>query len=248
MFFFSSCYISTPTEFVFDVPELMDKDIEEVRKKLGKPEVEDILASNNNFTEEGYDYYTKKNYQLLIRYDSKTRFVEKFIIVLVKGDGFNSYSDMLKIGNLDSCTVNYTTEFDRKWSFLNEYRNVTIHPITPTIIFDIPQLIDKNIEEIKLLMGEDLVITKEETIDDKSLIQITASIKREGYTFFITFNPKNHKVNLLQIVADKGGFKNAKDMLTIANLDSTSKSYSCVLGLTSNPSNKFNAVTIYPNK
>lgn len=230
-------------EIIFDIPALVGKNIDETRAILGKSDggnSEPKDTSNSQWD----DLYTKNNFRLYINFIPKTREIRQFLIVSQDNSGYDWYAPMLKIGNLDSCSANYTTDFDKSWD--DDYTNVTIHPIHPEILFDIPNLITKNMDEIRLILSNDLAANHEYVLDDKSIKDKFESITREGYILLISFNPKTKKVTLMQINTDKCGGMNQKDMLKIGNLKSETKFYSTFFDSTETSNQVFNSVTIYP--
>lgn len=164
----------------------------------------------------------------------------------------------LKVGNLDKKSESYDLWVQEKSNLspfkigrpiedkFNNIISLAIYPKKINVVFDIPNLIGKDITTISKLLGSDFVITTDTETNGETLAEWIGILKKEGYTLYITIDSKSKKTTLFQIVLDKRIFENPKDMLTIGNLDSVSKAYTFVLGRTSNPSNKFNSVTIYP--
>lgn len=110
---------------VFDIPPLIGKDIDEVRKILNIPKEEQVEPKD---TTKAYNYNSleKDGYTLLITYNPKTRNVTHYLIVSNEND-FDDYTDILKIGNLDSASTEYWVESDRAFNFFGDYNNVTVH-------------------------------------------------------------------------------------------------------------------------
>lgn len=111
-------------EGTFDVPSFIGKNIDEVRRILGKPlenppdplKPQKILFQN---------LYNKEGQTLLIYFDSNTRKIESFHIV--SSIGYDSVKTVLKIGNLDFKNTNeYWIEPGERY-FSDTYNAVTIH-------------------------------------------------------------------------------------------------------------------------
>lgn len=113
-------------DVVFDIPPLIGKDIDEVRKILNIP-IEERVEPRDKTRTYNYNSLEKDGYTLLIRYNPKTRQVTQYLIVSNEND-FDDYTDILKIGNLDSASAEYWVESDRTFNFFGDYSNVTVHP------------------------------------------------------------------------------------------------------------------------
>lgn len=104
----------TDIKTVFDVPSLIGKNIDEVRKILGKPTDKEIDPSkaqlkmdldswDNNFEKDGYS--------LLVTYNPQNRKVIDFFISTKDPSGITSdYSDLLKVCNITNDNTKYTVE------------------------------------------------------------------------------------------------------------------------------------------
>lgn len=245
----------------FNIPLIINKSIDEVVK---------VNGTHYKLFKDGNDttlMYEKEGWQLRISFDSISH---KSTYIGLQPD-FRNYearefdnsniNDYLNVGSVDKFSNAYdlrvmdvsdfagvAIEKDIEWDFQNIVY-LSVYYKETTIVFDIPNLIDKQIDNIPSLLGKDFSIPTQEKMIDKSNKEMFTTINKNGYELSIAFNPKSKKINriAIKIIYNKG-FDNAKDMLTIGNLDSTSKSYSFVLGRSSSLGNKFNAVTIYPNK
>jgi hypothetical protein len=111
-------------EGTFDITVLIGKNIDEVRKVLGKPleNPPDPLKPQKRLFENLYD---KQGQLLLIYFDPNTRKIESFHIV--SSIGYDSIKDVLKVGNLDFKNTNeYWIEPGERY-FSNTYNGFTIH-------------------------------------------------------------------------------------------------------------------------
>lgn len=109
---------------VYDIPYLLGKNIDEVRKVLGKPleNPPDPSKPQKRLFENNYD---KEGQSLLIYFDPTTRKIESFHIV--SSIGYDSVKTVLKIGNLDFKNTNdYWIEPGERY-FADTYNAVTIH-------------------------------------------------------------------------------------------------------------------------
>jgi hypothetical protein len=121
---FASCKEPKPPQVTFDIPALIGKNIDEVRKVLGKPleNPPDPLKPQKRLFENNYD---KEGQSLLIYFDPNTRKIESFHII--SSIGYDSIKTVLKIGNLDFKNTNdYWIEPGERY-FTDTYNAVTIH-------------------------------------------------------------------------------------------------------------------------
>lgn len=111
-------------EGTFDVPALIGKSIDEVRKVLGKP-LENPPDPSKPQKGHFENLYDKQGQYLSIYFDPNTRKIESFNIV--SSIGYDSVKDVLKIGNLDFKNTNeYSIEPGERY-FSDTYKGVTIH-------------------------------------------------------------------------------------------------------------------------
>jgi len=247
----------------FDIPLLLSKkNIDEIIKVKelemtiygnGNPNETRLHADNNGWIMDIiFDNITRE-----IRLIKLSQFLNYYQALDFNNDNIDTF---LKVGNLDKRSNSYDLFILENSVFdplsigkpigekFTKATSIIVYPKAPSIIYDIPNLIGKNIHTISEKLGNDFVVTDLIETDDENFKKWSGIIKKEGYTLYVTIRPKNREITLFQIVADEGGFENAKDMLTVGNLDSTSKSYSIVLGQSSSIGNKYNSVTIYPKK
>ena len=97
-------------EIIFDVPSLIDKNIDEVNKIIGKPsnDSEPTKVQLKAGVDEWDKTYTKDGYELLISYNPNTRQVTDFFIGTKDSSGkTNDYEDLLQVTNMteNSSTV-----------------------------------------------------------------------------------------------------------------------------------------------
>ncbi len=118
-----SCKEQKPPQVTFDVPALIGKNIDEVRKVLGKPLENPPDPSNSK--EEHYDNIYKKDGQtLLISYNLNNRKISSFFIV--SSTDYDNVKDLMKIGNLDSLqTMNYSAEAEHPY-FTDSFNSIKI--------------------------------------------------------------------------------------------------------------------------
>jgi hypothetical protein len=97
-----------PPEVTFDIPSLIGKNIDQVRKVLGKSE--DTSPDPSRPSVKAYtNWYHKKGQKLLIDFDPHTRKITRFYIQ--PDVPYDNLEDVMKVGNLDSIeTMNYLIE------------------------------------------------------------------------------------------------------------------------------------------
>ncbi len=120
---FASCTEQKPPQVTFDIPALIGKNIDEVRKVLGKP-----YASPSGPTDLKKEYYVvdyhKDGQILMIFYNVHDRKVGEFCIV--SSVEYDNVKDLLKIGNLDSMeTKDYWIETDGPF-FSKTFKNIKL--------------------------------------------------------------------------------------------------------------------------
>ena len=96
---------------VFDVPSLMGKNIDQIEKILGEPDIDNEptkLQIEQGVTI-GDKIFIKDGYELLVMYNPQTRKVKDFFIPTTNpSEKTDDYSDLLKIGNLVENDNDYT--------------------------------------------------------------------------------------------------------------------------------------------
>ena len=99
------------TKAIFDVPSLVGKDIDEIRKKLGTPIDKEIDPSTiqKKMKVDFWDNTFNKNSQSLqVTFSPLNRKVTDFFIGTKDPSGLTSdYSDLLSVGNLKKESSNY---------------------------------------------------------------------------------------------------------------------------------------------
>jgi len=120
----TSCKEQKPPQVTFDIPALIGKNIDEVRKVLGKP-LENPPDPSQPQKKHFENLYDKEGQSLLIYFYPDTRKIESFHIV--SSVGYDSVKTVLKIGNLDFKNTNdYWIEPGERY-FTDTYNAVTIH-------------------------------------------------------------------------------------------------------------------------
>jgi len=119
---FTSCTEQKPPQVTFDVPALIGKNIDQVRKVLGKSE--DTSPDPSRASVKGYtNWYHKNGQALLIDFDPHTRKITRFYIH--PAVPYDNLEDVMKVGNLDSIeTMNYIIE--PSYSFLRSYSGIEV--------------------------------------------------------------------------------------------------------------------------
>lgn len=90
------------------------------------------------------------------------------------------------------------------------------------MLFDIPSLIDKNIDEIKKVLGKPSVDTEPTKLQlEMDFKEWDKTFIKDGYELLVTFNPKTRKVIDFYIGTKdpSGKTKNYKDLLQVTNVE-----------------------------
>ena len=112
----SSSSNSTNVEQIFNVPTLIELNIDSIRKVLGNPNtsVETIEPSKKELKSginEWTNYFDKNGYELQVRFNPKTRNVRNlFMMARDKSNHDIDYEKILKICNLQEDNKNFTVE------------------------------------------------------------------------------------------------------------------------------------------
>lgn len=112
-----------PPQVTFDIPSLIGKNIDQVRKVLGKSD--DTFPDPSRPSVKGYtNWYHKNGQELLIDFNPHTRKITRFYIH--PDVPYDNLEDVMKVGNLDSIeTMNYIIE--PGYSFLgSSYRSIKV--------------------------------------------------------------------------------------------------------------------------
>lgn len=111
-----------PPQVTFDIPSLIGKNIDQVRKVLGKSD--DTSPDPSDSSVKGYtNWYNKNGQELLIDFDPHTRKITRFYIH--PDVPYDNLEDVMKVGNLDSIeTMNYIIE--PGYSFLRSYSSIKV--------------------------------------------------------------------------------------------------------------------------
>jgi len=93
----------------FNIPALMGKSIDKVRRILGHPSDQSIEPTSDD--DEWNNLFTKHGYDLLVNFNPKTREVTDFFIGTLDPTGAtDDYSDLIAICNLKENSSNYNIE------------------------------------------------------------------------------------------------------------------------------------------
>jgi hypothetical protein len=98
-------------QIVFDVPSLLNKNIDEIRKDLGQPIDKEMLEPTKvqmdmNF-EEWDNNFEKNGYSLLVTFNPQTRKVIDFFLSTTTSEKIDNIDKILMIGNLESNSSDY---------------------------------------------------------------------------------------------------------------------------------------------
>lgn len=236
---------STPEVMeIFDIPRLVNMNMIQVFKEIGQP---DHVFDSDNLRWARYPRVLKNEYaDMSIIYNPITNKIEFFMCSMN-----NAYSleEFMTIANIDTLSNDYKVVLPKNSAVGSngKYSWLSIYPLKPKMVFDIPTLLNKNIDELSELIGKNFSFKTPDRLLEEVDINKYATIEKGSYRLTVAFNPKSKKVNyfLLQILKNKG-FEDAKDMLSVGNLVVNSRLYSTVFGHSVNLGNVFNSVTVYP--
>jgi len=99
---FTSCTEQKPPQVTFDVPALIGKNIDEVRKVLGKPSspIANRIEPSNPKEETFENDFEKNGEALLVYFNTKSRRISRLSIF--PSEDYDNLKDIMKIGNLDA--------------------------------------------------------------------------------------------------------------------------------------------------
>ncbi len=128
-----SAVVSPAQQTVFDVPSLVGKNVDQIRKILGNPVDKDIEPTKLQLEMMGqevtwYNSFKKEGVDLLVTYDAKTRKVVDFFISDL---GDQDKIRLLAAGNLKNGDPAYVLEFVKALKDPTTYTGVKITPKTP---------------------------------------------------------------------------------------------------------------------
>ena len=111
----------TEIKTVFDVPSLVGKNVDEVIAIIGQPRENSLpTEEQSKLTSEWSIEFDKDGQILLVEYNLKTKIVKDLFI---SGD---NKEDLLKIGNLEENSDNYTLNFVKQQNDPTKITGVTI--------------------------------------------------------------------------------------------------------------------------
>jgi len=118
------CTEQKPPQVTFDIPALIGKNIDEVRKILGKPTESDPDPPKHKEKGNYSCFYDRGNQTLGISYNPYTRLIESFQII--SSEEYDNVNDLLKLGNLHSMeNLDYRIEIEHP-IFTRDFRSITV--------------------------------------------------------------------------------------------------------------------------
>lgn len=99
--FCSSCSEPKPPQVAFDIPVLIGKNIDEVRKVLGKPSspLANRIEPSNPKEETFENDYEKNDVYISFIFNTKSRRISRITLISTI-NGYDRLEDVMKIGNL----------------------------------------------------------------------------------------------------------------------------------------------------
>ena len=120
---------STKLEYVFDVPSLVGRNVDEVRSVLGEPtdkDKEPTALQSQMGVDEWQNTFTKEGRELLVTYNPTTRKIVDFFISKNNADTDDS---LLEAGNLTEQDSRYKIEFVKALRNPSEFTGVKVMPL-----------------------------------------------------------------------------------------------------------------------
>ncbi|MCD6194678.1 hypothetical protein J7K05_00525 [bacterium] len=118
--------------YVFDIPSLVDKNIDEVRERLGAPTNSSLEPSSKQKALgiiEWSNTFSKNNAELVVTFNSATRQIIDFFIPTDNPSGMtNDTQHLLELGHLELNSDRYQIEFVKAIKQPSSYTGVKIIP------------------------------------------------------------------------------------------------------------------------
>jgi len=118
-------------------------------------------------------------------------------------------------------------------------------PPPSTVVFDIPTLVYKNIDEVRLVLGK----PDDEQLEpkDKTTKNWSNIYHKDGFRLSIRFDPVSRAISQYRIVIDgKGNYESLEDILRIGNVHGSNATYT--IETDQSDRNEFSYVIIHINK
>ena len=120
-----------PVSLSFDVPSLVKKNIDQIRKVLGTPTDKELEPSKLQMSTKGFDIwdnvFEKDGYTLQITYNPHTRKIIDFFISNDNGS-FDDVSILKKVSNVVDGSTDYTLEPVKQIKDNSKYTGLKIIP------------------------------------------------------------------------------------------------------------------------
>lgn len=111
---------------VFDVPSLIGKNIDEVRRVLGHPADKTPEPRSSQF-DEWDNVFHKRGYTVLVMFNPKTReVIDFFIPTNDPSEKTSDYTNLLKVSNVSMTNRNYLVTPVQVLGYPGEYTGITI--------------------------------------------------------------------------------------------------------------------------
>lgn len=123
-----SCKEPKPPQVTFDIPALIGKNIDEVRKVLGKPYSPIVNRIEPSDPKEEYfsNDYDKNGVYISFYFNTKSRRISQ--ITLISPEEYDKLEDVMKIGNLTSKeTDSYWVESFHPFAGTPPFNGIKIH-------------------------------------------------------------------------------------------------------------------------
>lgn len=105
---FTRCTEQKPPQVTFDIPAIIGKNIDEVRKVLGKPSspIANRIEPSNPKKETFSNDYEKNGVYISFDFNTKSRRISRITLISTDKE-YDKIEDVMKIGNLTSTKTEY---------------------------------------------------------------------------------------------------------------------------------------------
>ncbi|GEM_PF-1259023 len=137
----------------------------------------------------------------------------------------------------------------------NTIQPAVTQPSKPVVIFDIPPLVGKNIDEVRVTLGKPVDKDYIEPTDEQKKLgandrEWSNSFKKDGHELLVTFIPQSRKIVDFFISTDdsSGATKDTQRLLDLGNLKQNDPSYTIDFVKAMTDSSVFTGVKVIPKK
>lgn len=123
----TSCTYAEP-KMVFDIPRLVNKNIDEIKKIMGEPMSDYESEGGSSRYASYYNGKDDDTVHLWMRYSPASREIDFLMIITRKP--YRTIEDLMIVGNLKSKSNQYKVKTDTTFSlYENGYQQITVYPL-----------------------------------------------------------------------------------------------------------------------